>query len=188
MKKIISAALFLILIGCGGGTQYKDADKAEGSIEWGPKEIKMTVNKMVTDIYVFLKDEYKQPSFIQIKKFQNKTSEHIDTNMIVSEIQTKLIQKRIKFVDDTLESDALAEMEKGMTGRVDPDSAIPVGSLKSPNLYLTGDIRDNVRYVKGKKVQYLKVTFKLFNLKTNVIEWQSQQEFLKSSKSDRIEF
>jgi len=188
MKKIISVALFLLLAGCGGGTQYKDADKAEGSMEWGPKEIKVTVNKMVTSLYVFLKDEYKKPSFIQVKKFQNKTSEHIDTDLMMSEIQTRLIQKRIKFIDDSLEADALKEMEKGMTGMVDPDSAIPAGELKSPNMYLTGDIRENVRYVNGKKVQYLKVTLKLNNLKTNVVEWQDQQEFLKSSKSDKISF
>lgn len=188
MKKIAVAALFMFLIGCGGGTQYKDASKDTGSMEWGPKEIKVTVDKMVTSLYTFLKDEYKKPSFIQVKKFQNRTSEHIDTDLIVSEIQTRLIQKRIKFIDDTLEADAMKEIEKGMTGMVDPDSAIPAGELKSPNLYLTGDIRENVRYVNGKKVQYLKVTLKLNNLKTNVVEWQDQQEFLKSSKSDKISF
>ena len=188
MKKIAVAALFMFLIGCGGGTQYKDASKDTGSMEWGPKEIKVTVDKMVTSLYTFLKDEYKKPSFIQVKKFQNRTSEHIDTDLIVSEIQTKLIQKRIKFIDDTLEADAMKEIEKGMTGMVDPDSAIPAGELKSPNLYLTGDIRENVRYVNGKKVQYLKVTLKLNNLKTNVVEWQDQQEFLKSTKSDKISF
>ena len=80
------------------------------------------------------------------KKFRNRTSEHIDTDMITSEIQTKLIKKRIKFIDDALDQDALKEMEKGMTGLIDPNNAIPVGQLKSPNMYLTGDIRDNVRY------------------------------------------
>jgi len=91
MKKFISAALFLVLVGCGGGTQYKDAEKAEGSMEWGPKEIKVTVNKMVTSMHTFLKDEYKKPVFIQVKKFQNKTSEHIDTDLMISEIQAKHI-------------------------------------------------------------------------------------------------
>lgn len=188
MKKLISAALFMVLIGCGGGTQYQDVNKAEGSGEWGPKEIKVTVDKMVGSLYTFLKDEYKKPSFIQVKKFRNRTSEHIDTELITSEIQTKLIQKRIKFIDDSLEADALKEIEKGMTGMVDPDSAVPAGELKSPNFYLTGEISDNVREVNGRRVQYIKVTLKLINLKTNVSEWQDQQEFLKSSKSDKISF
>ena len=53
MKKIAAAVLFMFLIGCGGGTQYKDASKDEGSREWGPKEIKLTVDKMVSSLYVF---------------------------------------------------------------------------------------------------------------------------------------
>lgn len=188
MKKFLSVLVLFLFIGCGGGTQYQDVRKASGSMEWGPKEIKLTVDKMVGSLYKFLKKEWKRPAFIQVKKFRNRTSEHIDTELIVSEIQTKLIKKRIRFIDDTLDADAIKEMEKGMTGLIDPESAIPVGQLKSPNMYLTGDIRDNVRYVKGKKVQYLKVTLRLYNLRTRVLEWQDQKEFLKSTKTDRISF
>lgn len=188
MKKVISALLFLFLVGCAGGTQYQDVNKAEGSREWGPKEIKATTAKMVTSLYTFLKEDWKKPAFIQVKKFQNKTSEHIDTEMLMGEIRTKLIQKRIKFIDDSLDADVIKEMEKGQTGLIDPDSAIPAGEMKSPNFYLTGDIRENKRYVNGKEIQYLKVTLMLYNLKTRVLEWQDEQEFLKSSKSTNISF
>jgi len=75
-----------------------------------------------------------------------------------------------------------------MTGMVDPESAIPVGELKSPNMYLTGEVRENVRTVGSKTVQYLVVTLKLINLKTQVVEWQDQQEFLKSASKKKITF
>ena len=187
MKKLVSIIFLMILIGCGG-TSYKDPSQATGSMEWGPKEIKITVDKMVNSLYSFLKDDYRQSAFIQFKRFQNRTSEHIDTSLISNEIQTKLIQKRIKFIDDSLEPDALKEMEKGMTGLVNPEDAIPIGELKSPNLYLTGEIRENVRYVNGRNLQYLQITLRLNSLRTNVVEWQDQQEFLKSTKSDKVSF
>lgn len=184
-KQIIWALIMAFVIAGCGGTQYRDASEDKGSREWGPKEIKMTVNKMVQSMYDFLKNEYKNPAFIEVKRFANKTSEHIDTKMISDEITTNLIKKRIKFIDQSLTADVIKEMEQGMTGLVDPDSAIPAGMLKSPNLYLTGDVRDNVRTVGGKRLQYLVVTLKLISLKTNIVEWQDQQEFLKATSKDK---
>lgn len=188
MKKYLLIFILLFVVSCGGGVQYQDASKASGSMEWGPKEIKMTVDKMVTSLYGFLKADWGKPAFIQVINVRNRTSEHIDTGLIMSEIQTKLIQKRIKFIDDSLDAETMSEIEKGMTGLIDPDSAIPVGQLKSPNFFLTGEIRENVRAVKGRRVQFLQITLKLNNTRTRVVEWQDQQEFLKSTKSDRIGF
>ena len=189
MKKVallvLTGFMISVFTACGGGTQYRDASKDKGSMEFGPKEIKVTVNKMVGSMYNFLKDEWKQPAFLQVKKFRNKTSEHIDTEMITNEIATNLIKKRIHFIDDTLKEETLKEMEEGMTGLIDPDAAIPAGMAKSPNLYLTGDIIDNVRAVGGKRLQYLVITLKLYNLKTRVVEWQEQQEFLKATSTNK---
>ena len=71
---------------------------------------------------------------------------------------------------------------------IDPESAIPVGMLKSPNFFLTGDIRDNVRTVGGKSLQYIVVTMQLIDLRTNVVEWQDRQEFLKATSKGKISF
>ncbi|HDP80122.1 MAG TPA: penicillin-binding protein activator LpoB [Spirochaetes bacterium] len=186
-KSILWSVALVFMVSCGG-TQYRDAAKDKGSREWGPKEIKMTVNTMVGSLYTFLKDEWKKPAFIEVKKFRNKTSEHIDTKMISDEISTNLIKKRIRFIDRSLTEDALKEMEMGMTGLIDPDSAIPVGMLKSPNFYLTGDIRDNVRTVGGKSLQYVVVTMQLVELKTGMVAWQDRQEFLKATSKGKISF
>lgn len=188
MRKFMIFFVLLFVVSCGGGVQYQDAKKASGSMEWGPREIKTTVDKMVTSLYGFLKNDWGKPAFIQVMNVRNRTSEHIDTSLIMSEIQTKLIQKRIKFIDDSLDAETMREIEKGMTGLIDPDSAIPVGQLKSPNFFLTGEIRENVRVVKGRRVQYLQITLQLNNTRTRVVEWQDQQEFLKSTKTDRISF
>lgn len=189
MKKIfLLSAVILFTVSCGGGVQYKNASEDTGSREWGPKEIKTTVNKMVGSLYVNLKEEYKKSVFIQVKKIRNKTAEHIDTQMLANELVNNLIKKRIRFIDDTYNKDALAEMEKGMTGMIDPDSAIPTGELKSPNLYLFGEINENVRTVGGKTLQYLVVTLKVTSLSSGELIWQEQQEFLKSSKTNKISF
>ncbi len=187
MKKAsyLLIALSLILANCGGGVQYKDPAKDSGSREWGPKEIKDTVSKMVTSLYTYLKEE-KKAAFIQVKKIRNRTSEHIDTKMLSNELVNNLMKKRIRFIDPSFTKEALEEIEKGMTGMIDPDSAIPAGELKSPNLFLYGDISSNTRTVGGKTLQYLVVTLKLKELRTGIQVWQEQKEFLKVSKNTKV--
>ncbi len=180
-------AVSIVLIGCGS-TQYRDASKDKGSMEWGPREIKTTVNKMVGSLYNYLKNDWKQPAMIKVQRIKNDTAEHIDTKMLADEIVTSLIQMRIQFIEESYTKESIHEMEKGMTGLIDPDSAIPAGNLKSPNFFLFGTINENVRYVSGKKVQYLTVTLSMKELKTGLTRWQDRQEFLKATTTDRIDF
>jgi len=187
MKKFLSIGLLVLLVSCGGGVQYEDANKAKGSKEWGPKEIKDTADIIVSSLYTFLKDEWKKPAFLQVKKFRNKTAEHIETDLLISEIRTRLIKKRIKFIDDSLDKEALEEIAKGQTGLIDPDSAIPAGEMKSPNLYLTGQISDAVDESGGKRRQYLKVSFRLDEIKTRILLWEEYKDFYKISKSTEFD-
>ena len=180
-------AVSIMLIGCSG-TQYRDASKDKGSMEWGPREIKTTVSKMVSSLYGYLKNDWNQAALIKVQRIKNDTAEHIDTKMLADEIVTSLIQMRIQFIEESYTKEAIEEMGRGMTGLIDPDSAIPAGNLKSPNFFLYGTINENVRYVGGKKVQYLTVTLSMKELKTGVTRWQERQEFLKATATDRIDF
>ena len=188
MKKFLSIGLLILVVSCGGGVQYEDPNKAAGSREWGPKEIKATADVVVKSLYAFLKDDWKKPAFIQVKKFRNKTSDHIETDLLISEIRSRLIKQRITFIDDSLDAEALEEIEKGQTGLIDPDSAIPTGEMKSPNLYLSGSITDSVDESGGKRRQYLKVSFTLNEIKTRIQVWEENKDFYKISKSDQIGF
>lgn len=190
MKAPITILISMILFtGCfGGGVQYRDAAKDGGSRQWGPREIKTTVTTMVNSLYGFLKNDWGKPTIIQVQRIRNRTSDHIDVSLLSDEIVTHLIKQRIRFVDDTHTADAIQEIEKGMTGMIDPASAIPAGNLQSPNFYLYGEINENVRYVGNNRVQYLVVTLKLSNLSTRMLVWQERQEFLKSSRVNQISF
>jgi PBP1b-binding outer membrane lipoprotein LpoB len=187
-KTLLLIFAIAFLVSCGGGTQIKDASKEKASGTWGPYEIKRTTKKMVVSLYNYLTKEWKQPTIILVKGIRNRTSEHIDTKILSDEVVTNLLQRRIQFVDEEYTADAIKEMQKGMTGLIDPKYAVPVGKLRSPNVYLYGEIRENTRYVKGKKRQYLLVTFKLQKLSTGMLLWQDRKEYLKVTKTDRISF
>ncbi len=186
MKKAIIAVstFFLVfMVSCSPEVRYETGiTQDHGAREWGPLEIKLTVEKMVDSIYEYLKNDWRGPVYLQVKKFRNRTAEHIDTRLITDEISTQLMRRRITFIDDSLTEEAIAEMEKGMTGMYDQETAVPTGQLKSPNLYLTGDIRESVSQKGNRELQYLVVTMKLFEISTGEIKWQDQAHFLKSKK------
>ncbi len=175
--------LVLLAVSCTPSVKYHPGvTEKDGMPEWGAFEIKMTVIKMVNSLSEFLKKEYKQQAFLQIKKFSNRTSEHIDSRLITDEISTELIKMKIRFIDDTLTEESLAEIERGKSGTVDESTAVEAGLLKSPNLYLTGDIREAVAAEKKKDLQYIVVTMKLYDIATGEILWQEHARFLKTRK------
>lgn len=173
MKKIgLFLSLLFIFTSCAGGKQYKES--------LGDNEIKQTVNTMVASLFGYLKNDWKQPALIELQRIENHTSEHINTKMLASELVTNLIKKRIQFVDKAYTKEAIKEIEKGMTGLVDPDSAVTAGMLKSPNLYLYGTITQNDKSIV--------VTLSLKEIKTGLVKWQEHKNFKRSSGSDNISF
>jgi uncharacterized protein (TIGR02722 family) len=188
MKKfifLIFISTVLFQMSCSPEVRYETGiTEDHGTREWGPLEIKLTVEKMVDSIYDYLSDDWEGPVYLQVKKFRNRTADHIDSRLITDELSTQLMKRRITFIDDSLTEEAMQEMERGMTGMYDSETAIPTGSLKSPNLYLTGDIRESVSQKGNRDLQYLVVTMKLYELETGEIKWQDQAHFLKSIKRE----
>jgi uncharacterized protein (TIGR02722 family) len=176
--------LITFYISCAG-TQYKDPKKERGSMEWGPKEVGDTVESMVGSMQNYFIESNAKP-YVELNKIQNKTSEHIDTKMLGNQIATNLVRRKIVFVDRSSREDAMKEMALGMRGMVTEDSAIKPGEFVSPNFKLNGEITDNVRYVNGKKVQYIVVTLRLLKLSSGAIEWQDEKQFLKVSDQPKF--
>lgn len=183
---LILASLLLsgILAACASGTTYMDPANPQGAPGWGPFEIKQTSAAMASDLLDFLSQK-KEPVLLAFKPIRNRTSEHIETELLASHIRSSLIQKKIYFVQLGLRGEILKEMEIGQSGLID-DSAIPLGNLKSPNYYLEGVITDTVNVNDGRSIQYLVVTLNLTEARSGVTQWSRNKEFLKSTKTDAI--
>lgn len=182
--QVFAFSIFLFILRCAS-TEYQNPTQAQPTPEWGPKEINETVEAMVNSLEKYFQETKAKP-YIEISKIQNKTTEHIDTKMIVNKIATQLTKKKIVFVDRTHREDAIAEMKIGMRGMVREDTAIKPGEFLSPNYKLSGEIIDNVQYDGGKKIQYITITLRLLKLETGGIDWQEEKEFLKVSEQPKL--
>lgn len=177
--------IVIFLSHCASGdTRYSDPNSSQGTMEWGPLEIRETVHSFVGSIFEFLKST-NEPAYLELQKIANRSSEHIDTVSLANEISTNLIKKKIHFVDRSQRIDSIKEAQLGKTGLIDSESAVPLGQLKSPNFKLSGEISDNVRYIQGEKTQYIVITLRLFRLSTGTIVWQDEKKFLKSTKIEK---
>ncbi|MCC5813511.1 MAG: hypothetical protein JJT78_02040 [Leptospira sp.] len=182
---IFNILLLLVLVfqilSCGS-TRYLNIQDSDPSPEWGPREIQETVSTMTESIYSYL-SVHDPEAKLALVRIQNETTEQIDTELISIPLQSNLLRKNIRFVNRARRDDALKEYRFAKQGVTSSESHL---SLSIPRYILEGSIRDNVRYVKQKKIQYILVSLQLTSLETTDIVWQDEKIFLKESSSPLV--
>ena len=181
MKMRSFIIFFLIYFSCSvfQGTSYKDPDE-DGSLEWGSKEVKSTVETISNSLEKFFFNSNNKP-YIEFLRISNKSSEHIDTNILENELRIKLKEKKITIIDKSYRKETFKEIELEMKGMIDEKSKITAGKILSANFQLKGEISDQVKIENGIKKQLLIITFILLNYETNSIDWQDSKKFYKVS-------
>ena len=167
--------------------EHKSTRAARLTPEWGPVEIKQTVRTMASSLKKFFVHKNRRP-FLELGELRNKSSEHINTNLITSELTSSLLQEEITFVDKSKREAAIKEAKLAQEGLVQERSAIPAGEFLSPNYVLEGTIDDNVRYERSVKTQYIVVTLRLTEVASGAIRWQKQKKFLKVSRRKVVDW
>lgn len=188
-SKLPSYKLFLFFVilfnlNCASSTKYLDEDETRPSAEWGPFELRATINKLATEISDYLNENDKD-AILAISKMRNESSEHIDTEMITRELISKLLQNKVNFIDRSKREEAIKESIFGKQGVTKENKDV---QLETADYVLDGVVLDNVRYVDTKKIQYIIVSFQMTKLSSGRIVWQGEQKFLKESKSPLVKW
>jgi uncharacterized protein (TIGR02722 family) len=117
---------------------------------------------------------------IVVGKMKNSTSEHIDMRSLADKIQVQLGKTgKYAFVDKGAREEIAQEYEYQGSGYVKPESAKGPGNQVGADFLLTGEIASIVQEVGPDKVIDYKMTTKLHNLKTGIIEWADEKELKK---------
>ena len=86
---------------------------------------------------------------------------------------------KFTFQDVAARTDVAEEYEYQGSGYVDPNGAKGPGQQSAADFVLTGEIASIVQEVGAEKSVYYKMTSKLTNLRTGVIEWTDEKELRK---------
>ncbi|EAS42384.1 penicillin-binding protein activator LpoB [Photobacterium profundum] len=188
MKKSIIAVLgvAVLLGGCAQKVSYGDAQQAETTtIEFGSTDLQKIAEEMTDSMLasgsVAAITGANQRPIIVVDSIKNKTSEHIDTESVTDSISTRLLNSgKFRFVDMTRVEAVRKQLNfQNDDELVNQSTAIQFGQMVGAQYMLYGNLSSIVKQAGSDKDVYYKMTMRLMDLKTGLIEWADETEIRK---------
>ncbi|EJL6829923.1 penicillin-binding protein activator LpoB [Vibrio cholerae] len=192
MKKSVIALLGLAVIlgGCSNKVSYGDVQAVETvNVDFGSTDLQKIAAEMVDSMMMsgsvsaITRDG--RP-IVFVERIKNKTSEHIDTESITDTISTKMLNSgKFRFVDmDRVEAVRDQLNFQNNDELVNQSTAIQFGKMVGAQYMLYGNLSSIVKNAGSDKDVYYKMTMRLMDLQTGLIEWADETEIRKQqSKS-----
>ncbi|MCP3162696.1 penicillin-binding protein activator LpoB [Myxococcus qinghaiensis] len=189
-RLILTACLVSTLVACSGPRaytrgSYEDPNEIEMlSDQFNENDLQLIAKKMAESLATSPRFSTPRPDgslpIVLVGKLKNSTSEHIDMRSLGDKIQTALAQTgRFAMVDQAARQDIAEEYEYQQSGYVDPNAAKGPGAQVSVDFMMTGDLASIIQEVGRDKLVYYKMTAKLSNVRTGLIEWTDEKQIRK---------
>lgn len=187
MKKgvIILLGLASILSGCANTVSYGDAQAVETkTVDFGSTDLQKIASDMVDSMMmsgsVAVITKNSRP-IVFIDGIKNKTSEHIDTESITDTISTKMLNSgKFRFVDMDRVEDVRQQLQfQNNDQLVDKGSSVQFGKMVGAQYMLYGNLSSIVKEDGRDKDIYYKMTMRLMDIKSGLIEWADETEIRK---------
>ncbi|ENM5746174.1 penicillin-binding protein activator LpoB [Vibrio mimicus] len=196
MKKSVIALLGLAVIlgGCSNKVSYGDAQAVETvNVDFGSTDLQKIAGDMVDSMMMsgsvaaITRDG--RP-IVFVERIKNKTSEHIDTESITDTISTKMLNSgKFRFVDmDRVEAVREQLNFQNNDELVNQSTAIQFGKMVGAQYMLYGNLSSIVKNAGSDKDVYYKMTMRLMDLKTGLIEWADETEIRKQQSKSLLGF
>ncbi|WP_224244244.1 penicillin-binding protein activator LpoB [Hyalangium gracile] len=197
-RLIVSASLAAMLAGCAvhgpraytRGT-YEDPNTIEMlSDQFNENDLQLIAKKMAESLASsprFAQMDPQKLPIVLVGKLKNSTSEHIDMRSLGDKIQTALAQTgRFALVDQQARWDIAEEYEYQQSGYVNPNEAKGPGQQISVDFIMTGDLASIIQEVGRDKLVYYKMTAKLNNVRTGLLEWTDEKQIRKKFEKRNV--
>ncbi len=192
MNKSIIALLGLAVIlgGCSSQVTYGDAQATETmTIDFGSTDLQRIAAEMVDSMMMsgaVAAMTREQRPIVFVERIKNKTSEHIDTESITDTISTQMLSSgKFRFVDMARIESVRQQLNfQNNDELVNQSSAIQFGKMVGAQYMLYGNLSSIVKRAGRDKDVYYKMTMRLMDLESGLIEWADETEIRKAqSKS-----
>lgn len=194
MKKSVVALLGLVVLlgGCSNKVSYGDAQAVETTtVDFGSTDLQKIAGEMTESMLssgsVAQITQGNRP-IVFVESIKNKTSEHIDTESVTDSISTKLLNSgKFRFVDmDRVEAVRTQLNFQNTDELVNQNTAIQFGKMVGAQYMLYGNLSSIVKNAGSDKDVYYKMTMRLMDLETGLIEWADETEIRKQQEKSLL--
>lgn len=188
-------ALVLIFSGCASTkvTRTSTDEVIDLSGRWNDTDARLTAEELISDVLSrvwlenFTSKEGAKPVVI-VGTIGNKSSEHIETETFVKEMERELINSgKVRFVASKLERAEVREEREDQQSQATEATAAALAAETGADFMLKGVITSITDAIEGKRVVTYKVDMELIDLETNEKVWIGSNEvkkFIKQSKAN----
>ena len=119
---------------------------------------------------------------VALVHLDNKTSEHIDTDVIADKLQIEMIKAgSLRFVDRSKIREISKEFDLGASGLVNPDMVKRAGSVLGADYLLAGDMTSIVKTEGRSQLNFYRLSMRLIGTETDEVVWADDFEVKKAS-------
>lgn len=198
IKALFPLLILAAVISCAGPsrtvTRMDTGETTDISGRWNDTDSRMTAEAMIEDLLSkpWL-DEYRQsynkkPVLI-IGTIRNKSSEHINTDVFVNDIEKAILNSgKATFVARKGERDQLREERVDQQYFSSPETAKALANETGADHIIIGSINTIVDAVEGQKVVYYQVNMELINLESNTKVWIGDKKIKKLIEQDKYKW
>lgn len=182
----------LLLNGCTQKVSYSDPQAVETTtVEFGATDLQKIAlemtDSMLSSKSVAMLTNGKRP-VVLVESVKNKTAEHIDTESITDSISTRLLNSgEFRFVDMTRVEMVRQQLNfQNNDMLVNPETAIQFGKMVGAQYMLYGNLSSISKQNAGTQDVYYKMTMRLMDLETGLLEWADETEIRKQQAKSMI--
>lgn len=197
MKTLFSTFGIALLLSCGSSTSVlrtSTNQTTDLSGYWNDTDSRIVAEEMIQNIIAhpwlsnFISKTKKNP-IIVAGKIRNRTSEHINTNTFIKDIEKELLKSgRVFFIASQDERKNLRKEKLDQQANASMESAKELGNELAADYILQGEISSITDQVEGEKVVYYQVNLELVDIEKNLKVWANDKKIKKLVSRAGVKF
>lgn len=177
------AGILTLAAGCKEETTYRDPDSTDVSKDWSSTDIKNASGDLGKKLAEFIekdRDIAAAPAkpVILCLDIKKETDHHLDTEIIMSQIETAILRTgKVRFSSGKDRPELAKQYAYMASGNVDPKTQKAPGKQVGVDYILVGEIRNvRSRLNDGSTVNYYYLALRMTDMTTDLICWKDETE------------